>query len=66
MNWDQIEGQWKELRGMVRQQWGRLSEDDLEVIHGERDKLVGLLQKRYGYARDRAEREVRSWREALH
>ncbi len=66
MNWDQIEGRWKELRGEVRQHWGRLTDDDLEVIHGERDKLVGMLQKRYGYERDKAETEVSRWRETLH
>lgn len=58
MNWDQIEGNWKIVRGSVRERWGKLSDDDLDVIAGKRDQLVGRLQKAYGVAREEAERQV--------
>jgi uncharacterized protein YjbJ (UPF0337 family) len=58
MVWDQIEGAWKQMRGKVRDQWGRLTEDDLDVIAGKRDQLIGRLQLRYGRARDQIEREI--------
>ncbi len=62
MNWDQIEGKWKQVRGTVKQKWGKLTDDDLDVIDGHRDKLVGKIQERYGLAKDAAEQEVDSWR----
>lgn len=58
MNWDQIEGNWKIARGNVRERWGELTDDDLDVIAGKRDQLVGRLQKAYGVAREEAERQV--------
>lgn len=58
MNWDQVEGKWKQVKGKVKEKWGKLSDDDLDIIGGKRDQLVGKLQARYGYARDRAEKEV--------
>ena len=58
MNWDQIEGNWKIVRGNVRERWGKLTDDDLDVIAGKRDQLVGRLQKAYGFAREEAERQV--------
>ena len=58
MNWDTVEGTWKQLRGRVRQKWGELTDDDLTTFGGNSDQLSGLLQQRYGYARDRAEREI--------
>jgi uncharacterized protein YjbJ (UPF0337 family) len=58
MNWNQVEGKWKEFRGDIREKWGRLTEDDLDTIAGKRDKLIGKLQQEYGYARERAEQEV--------
>ncbi len=61
MNWDRVEGNWKEFKGKVKQQWGDLTDDDLTVIEGNRDELAGRLQKRYGYARDKADREISSW-----
>jgi uncharacterized protein YjbJ (UPF0337 family) len=61
MNWDQIEGNWKQFRGQVQQQWGRLTNDDLDVVEGRRDQLVGKIQERYGVAKDEAERQVDSW-----
>ena len=64
MNWDQIEGNWKILKGKAKQQWGRLADDELDVIAGKKDVLIGKLQERYGLARQEAEREANQWREA--
>lgn len=61
MNWDRIEGNWKEFKGKVKQQWGKLTDDDLIFIEGGRDKLEGLLQQRYGYAKDKVRREIDTW-----
>jgi uncharacterized protein YjbJ (UPF0337 family) len=61
MNWDQIEGKWKELKGKARSKWGKLTDDDLENAAGKKDVLVGRLQQRYGYKRDQAEKEVDTW-----
>jgi len=61
MNWDQIEGKWKQMKGSLRQQWGKLTDDDLDVIAGQRDKLVGKLQERYGYAKEDAQRRADEW-----
>ena len=58
MNWDQVEGTWKQLRGKFREQWGKLTDDDLEVIVGKRDQLVGRIQERYGIARSEAEKQA--------
>jgi uncharacterized protein YjbJ (UPF0337 family) len=58
MNWDRIEGNWQEFKGKVQEKWGELTNDDLDKIEGRRDQLIGSLQKRYGYARDVAEREA--------
>jgi uncharacterized protein YjbJ (UPF0337 family) len=58
MNTDILKGNWKQFRGEVQKQWGKLTNDDLDVIEGEYDKLVGRIQERYGYDREQAEREV--------
>jgi uncharacterized protein YjbJ (UPF0337 family) len=58
MNWDQIEGQWKNLKGRIREQWAKLTNDDVEVIAGKKDRLVGTLQTRYGKRKEAAEKEV--------
>ncbi|MCB0360643.1 MAG: CsbD family protein [Bdellovibrionales bacterium] len=58
MNWDQVEGSWKQLKGKAKQKWAKLSDSDLTAIEGKRDELVGKLQENYGYARERAEREA--------
>ncbi|WP_079417309.1 CsbD family protein [Thiomonas intermedia] len=65
MNWDQIEGNWKQLKGHVRTQWGKLTDDDLEVVAGKRDKLAGVLQERYGLAKEAAEKQVKDWEDRL-
>jgi uncharacterized protein YjbJ (UPF0337 family) len=61
MNWDRVEGNWKQFRGEVRERWGKLTNDDLDVIAGRRDQLVGKIQERYGLAKDRAEEQLRAW-----
>jgi uncharacterized protein YjbJ (UPF0337 family) len=58
MNWDQIEGKWKQFSGQAKERWGKLTDNDLQVIHGKRDQLVGKIQERYGIAREEAERQV--------
>ncbi|WP_309667085.1 CsbD family protein [Tabrizicola sp.] len=61
MNWDQVEGKWKEFQGRAQTQWGKLTNDDLDVIKGRRTELEGLLQKRYGYAKEKIKTDVDSW-----
>lgn len=61
MNWDRIEGAWKEFRGKAKQQWGELTDDELDQINGKREELEGRLQRRYGYAKDKARSEVDNW-----
>jgi uncharacterized protein YjbJ (UPF0337 family) len=58
MNWDQVEGKWKQAGGKVREKWGRLTDDDLQVIAGKRDQLIGKIQERYGIAKEDAARQV--------
>jgi uncharacterized protein YjbJ (UPF0337 family) len=61
MNRDTLKGHWNEMKGKVLEQWGRLTNDDLDIIEGEREQLVGRVQQRYGKARDEAEHEVDLW-----
>jgi uncharacterized protein YjbJ (UPF0337 family) len=65
MNWDQIAGQWKQMKGQLREKWGSLTDDDLEVIAGKRDQLVGRLQVRYGIAKEEASRQVDEFASSL-
>jgi uncharacterized protein YjbJ (UPF0337 family) len=58
MNWDQVEGNWKQFAGKVKAKWGKLTDDDLTVIAGKRDQLSGKLQSLYGYKKDQAENEL--------
>ena len=61
MNWDQIAGNWKQLKGRAKEQWARLTDDDLTFINGKRDQLVGRVQERYGIAKNEANRQVKDW-----
>ena len=61
MNMEHLKGNWKQLKGKARTQWGKLTDDDLDQIAGRKEELVGKLQVRYGTARDEAEREVDFW-----
>jgi uncharacterized protein YjbJ (UPF0337 family) len=58
MNWDQIEGKWKQYSGKAKSKWGKFTDDDMKVLSGKKDQLVGLVQERYGIARDEAEKQV--------
>jgi uncharacterized protein YjbJ (UPF0337 family) len=61
MNWDRIEGNWKQLTGHVKRQWGKLTDDDLTVANGHRDHLSGRIQERYGIGKDEADRQLTDW-----
>jgi len=58
MNWDTIKGNWKQVVGKIKEKWGKLTDDDLTLAEGKKDQLVGAIQNRYGYEKERAEREV--------
>jgi uncharacterized protein YjbJ (UPF0337 family) len=62
MDKDRIEGNWKQVKGTVREKWGKLTDDDLTVIEGNREKLAGKIQERYGIAKDEAKKQVDEWR----
>ncbi|MGE0409639.1 MAG: CsbD family protein [Amphiplicatus sp.] len=61
MNSDQLQGNWKQLKGAVKQQWGKLTDDDLSRVEGSYDRLVGKIQERYGVERAEAEKQVKAW-----
>lgn len=63
--WDQVEGNWKQFTGKVKEQWGKLTDDDLTAIAGKRDQLSGKIQERYGYEKDKAESEIKSFEARL-
>jgi len=65
MNWDQIQGNWKQMTGKVKEKWGKLTDDDLTRIAGKRDQLAGLIQEKYGMAKEQAEKELDSFSETL-
>lgn len=61
MNWDQVEGKWEQMKGAVKQKWGKLTDDDLTKIQGKSEQLSGKLQERYGYNKEQAEKEMSSF-----
>jgi uncharacterized protein YjbJ (UPF0337 family) len=63
MNWDRIEGDWKQFKGNVKQQWGKLTDDQLDVIAGKREQLAGRIQEAYGISKDEAEKQLSSWQD---
>jgi len=65
MNWDQMEGKWMQMKGSVKQKFGKLTDDDLKVISGSRDKFVGKLQERYGIAKEEAQTRADEWAQSL-
>lgn len=64
MNWDQIQGKWKQVKGQAQTQWGELTDDDLDQVDGNRERLEGLIQERYGKTKEEAKREVDAWLES--
>ena len=65
MNWDQVKGSWHQLKGRAREQWGKLTDDEIERIGGSRETLAGLIQEKYGVAREEAERQADEWTKRL-
>jgi uncharacterized protein YjbJ (UPF0337 family) len=65
MDWNRVEGNWKQVKGKVKEQWGKLTDDDLDVINGRREQLEGKLQQRYGFAKDQIHKDVDDWFRAL-
>lgn len=66
MNWDEVAGSWKQIKGDLRSKWAKLTDDDVELIGGKKDTLLGKLQERYGMLKDDAERQVNEWLNDLH
>jgi uncharacterized protein YjbJ (UPF0337 family) len=65
MNWDRIEGNWKQFTGKAREQWGKLTDNDWSIVAGKKDQLVGKIQERYGIRRDEAEKQADEWERGL-
>jgi uncharacterized protein YjbJ (UPF0337 family) len=61
MNEDRMEGKWKQMKGALKSRWGKLTDDDLDVIEGQKDQLVGKVQERYGIAKEEAQKQVDEW-----
>jgi uncharacterized protein YjbJ (UPF0337 family) len=61
MNWDRIEGNWKQMKGKAREQWGKLTDSDFDQIGGKKDQLVGRIQERYGISKDEAQKQADAW-----
>ena len=61
MNWDLIEGKWRQLKGALKQKWGKLTDDDLDLIAGKKDELIGKLQEKYGISKEEAKKQVEAW-----
>ena len=65
MNKDRIEGNWKQLKGSVKQQWGKLTDDQIDIVAGQREKLSGKIQEAYGITKDEAEKQLNDWERTL-
>jgi uncharacterized protein YjbJ (UPF0337 family) len=61
MNWDRVEGNWKQLKGKAREKWGKLTDNDFEAIAGKKDQLIGRIQERYGISKDEAQTQADEW-----
>jgi uncharacterized protein YjbJ (UPF0337 family) len=64
MNWDVVEGNWKQMKGKLKEKWGKLTDSDINTLSGKKDQFLGVLQERYGYSKDQAEREADEWARA--
>jgi uncharacterized protein YjbJ (UPF0337 family) len=65
MNWDQVEGKWKQYKGQAKEKWGKLTDGDLDVINGRREQLVGRIQERYGIQKEAAEKQADEFMKAI-
>src|SRR5262249_51717069 len=65
MNWDRAEGDWKQFKDRVKEKWGNLTDDDLDKIAGRQDQLEGLIQQRYGIAKDQAKKDINAWLDSI-
>jgi uncharacterized protein YjbJ (UPF0337 family) len=65
MNSEQLQGKWKQLKGSVKERWGKLTDDDLDIIDGKHDQLVGKVQEKYGIAKEAAQKQVEEWNTSL-
>jgi uncharacterized protein YjbJ (UPF0337 family) len=65
MNWDQLQGKWRQVKGSAKQQWGKFTDDDLEYIAGHRESLIGKLQERYGWAKEEAQKKADEWMKSM-
>jgi len=65
MNWDRVQGDWKQFTGKVKEKWGKLTDDDLTVINGNREQLEGKIQARYGQAKDQTKKDINAWLNSL-
>jgi len=65
MNWNELEGKWNQMKGSVREKWGKLTDDDVQTIGGKKDQFIGKLQERYGMSRDQAEKDLDAWLQRL-
>jgi uncharacterized protein YjbJ (UPF0337 family) len=63
MNWDVVKGDWTQMKGKAREQWGKLTDDDLDKVHGDYEQFVGKLQEKYGWSRDEAAKNANDWAE---
>ena len=63
MDWNRVEGNWKQLKGRVKEKWGDLTDDDLDKVNGQREQLEGMIQERYGIAKDQVRKDVDAWLE---
>ena len=61
MNWDRVAGNWKQAKGKVKEQWGKITDDDLDKMAGKRDQLIGKILNSYGIGKDEAEKQVKDW-----
>jgi uncharacterized protein YjbJ (UPF0337 family) len=66
MNWNVVEGKWKQMKGSVREKWGKLTDDDMQMIGGKRDQFIGKLQERYGMSHEQANKDLDMWLAGMH
>ena len=66
MDWNRVEGNWKQVKGLVKEKWGQLTDDDLNTVNGKREQLEGKIQERYGMAKDKVRKDVDDWLKSQH